>query len=108
VLVTAGWANLVLGTLFYLREVKKFSFGGVFSKVGTNAIAIYVTSSFITKLFYLIPFNGSSIHETLFETIYLHQGVDPALSSLLYAITVCAFYVLMASIMYQKKIFIKV
>jgi len=108
VLVTAGWANLVLGTLFYLREVKKFSFGGVFSKVGANAIAIYVTSSFITKLFYLIPFNGSSIHGALFETIYLHQAVDPALSSLLYAITVCAFYVLMAYFMYQKKIFIKV
>ena len=108
VLVTAGWANLVLGTLFYLREVKKFSFGGVFSKVGANAIAIYFTSSFITKLFYLIPFNESSIHGALFETIYLHQGIDPALSSLLYAITVCAFYVLMASIMYQKKIFIKV
>lgn len=108
VLVTAGWANLVLGTLFYLREVKKFSFGGVFSKVGANAIAIYFTSSFITKLFYLIPFNESSIHGALFETIYLHQGIDPALSSLLYAITVCAFYVLMASFMYQKKIFIKV
>jgi predicted acyltransferase len=108
VLVTAGWANLVLGTLFYLREVKKCSFGGVFSKVGANAIAIYFTSSFITKLFYLIPFNESSIHGALFETIYLHQGIDPALSSLLYAITVCAFYVLMASFMYQKKIFIKV
>ena len=108
VLVTAGWANLVLGTLFYLREVKKCSFGGVFSKVGANAIAIYFASSFITKLFYLIPFNESSIHGALFETIYLHQGIDPALSSLLYAITVCAFYVLMASFMYQKKIFIKV
>ena len=77
VLVTAGWANLVLGTLFYLREVKKLTFGRVFSKVGSNAIAIYFTSSFITKLFYLIPFNESSIHGALFETIYLHQGIDP-------------------------------
>ena len=108
VLVTAGWANLVLGTLFYLREVKKLTFGRVFSKVGANAIAIYFTSSFVTKLFYLIPINGSSIHGVLFEKIYLHQAVDPALSSLLYAITVCAFYVFMASFMYQKKIFIKV
>jgi predicted acyltransferase len=108
VLVTAGWANLVLGTLFYLREVKKLTFGRVFSKVGSNAIAIYFTSSFVTKLFYLIPINGSSIHGVLFEKIYLHQAVDPALSSLLYAITVCAFYVFMASFMYQKKIFIKV
>ena len=108
VLVTAGWANLVLGTLFYLREVKKLTFGRVFSKVGSNAIAIYFTSSFVTKLFYLIPINGSSIHGVLFEKIYLHQAVDPAFSSLLYAITVCAFYVFMASFMYQKKIFIKV
>jgi len=108
VLVTAGWANLMLGTLFYLREVKKLTFGRVFSKVGSNAIAIYFTSSFVTKLFYLIPINGSSIHGVLFEKIYLHQAVDPALSSLLYAITVCAFYVFMASFMYQKKIFIKV
>ena len=108
VLVTAGWANLALGTLFYLREVRKFTFGGVFSKVGANAIAIYFTSSFITKLFYLIPFNGSSIHGVLFEKTYLYQGIDPALSSLLYAITVCSFYVLMASFMHKKKIFIKI
>ena len=108
VMVTAGWANLVLGILFYLREVKKFRFGEVFSKVGANGIAIYFTASFITKLFYLIPVNGSSIHGFLFEKIYLNKGLAPELSSLLYALTVCFFYLLMASFMHKKKIFFKV
>lgn len=108
VLVTAGWANLVLGSLFYIHEVKKIRFGKIFSKVGTNAIAIYVCSSFITKLFYLIPVNGSSIHGYLFEKWYKHQGMETELSSLLYALSVCVFYALMAWYMDQKKIFIKV
>lgn len=108
VLVSAGWANLTLAVLFYLTELKKISVGGIFKKVGSNAIIIYFLSSFISKLFYLIPFNGSSIHGFFFSEFYVHDTIALELSSFLYALSVCIFYLFLASALYKKKIFIKI
>lgn len=109
VLVTAGWANLVLAFIYYLTDVKGLKFGGVFKQAGANAITVYFLSSFITKLFYSIQVNSEqSVHEWLFETIYVHDFLSLKFSSLLYGLSVVAFYMLLAYILYRKKIFIKV
>jgi predicted acyltransferase len=109
VLVTAGWANIVLAIIYYLTDVKKYRFGGIFRYAGANAITVYFLSSFITKLFYSIDVSeGTSIHEWLYQHIFVQGFLSPEFSSLLYALCVVAFYIWLATIMYRKKIFIKV
>lgn len=109
VLVTAGWANLLLALIYYLTDIKEIKFGSIFRYAGANAITVYFLSSFITKIFYSIKVNeNTSLHSWLFENIYVHDFMSAQLSSLLYGLTVISFYMLLAYIMYKKKIFIKV
>ncbi|MGB5314704.1 MAG: heparan-alpha-glucosaminide N-acetyltransferase domain-containing protein [Robiginitalea sp.] len=109
VLVTAGWANLVLALIYYLSDVRSLRFGSIFRYAGANAITVYFLSSFITNIFYEKKNEaGVSIHEQLFNTIYVHEGISLELSSLLYGLTVTSFYLLLGWWMYRKKIFIKV
>ena len=109
VLVTSGWANIFLALIYYLSDVKGLQFGSIFKYAGANAITVYFLSSFVTKLFYSIKVDSeTSLHGRLFQHIYVHDFMPMELSSLLYALTVVSFYMLLAYVMYQKKIFIKV
>lgn len=109
VLVTSGWANIFLALIYYLSDVKGVKFGSIFKYAGANAITVYFLSSFVSKLFYMIKVdNETSVHGWLFQNIYVHDFMAMELSSLLYGLTVVGFYILLAYIMYQKKIFIKV
>ncbi|MEO9511109.1 MAG: heparan-alpha-glucosaminide N-acetyltransferase domain-containing protein [Flavobacteriaceae bacterium] len=109
VLVTAGWANIVLALIYLLTDVKKVKFGSVFRYAGANAITVYFLSSFITKLFYSIKVAAdTSLHGWLFNKIYVHDFMAMELSSLLYGLSVVSFYCLLAYVLYKRKIFIKV
>jgi len=109
VLVTAGWANIILALIYYLTDIRKIAFGSIFRYAGANAIVVYFLSSFITKLFYSIKVNAdTSLHGWLFETIYVQEFLSMQLSSLLYGLTVVGFYCLLAYVLWQRKIFIKV
>jgi predicted acyltransferase len=109
VLVTAGWANIFLALIYYLTDVKGIQFGSIFKYTGANAITLYFLSSFVSKLFYSIQLgDGVSIHGWLFENLYRHSFLSGEMSSLLYGLTVVGFYLLLALIMYRRKIFIKV
>ena len=108
VLVTAGWAIIILALVYYITDIKSVKFGKVFIYVGMNAITIYFLSGFIAKTFGLLKINDQSIHSFLYETIYVQSFFSAKFSSMLYAITVIGFYVLLGSVMYRKKIFIKV
>ncbi|MEO1010455.1 MAG: heparan-alpha-glucosaminide N-acetyltransferase domain-containing protein [Bacteroidota bacterium] len=108
VLVTAGWANLFLAFIYYLTDVRGIQFGSIFRYAGANAIVVYFLSSFISKVFGMIKVGDTSFHGWLFHTLYVHDFMSLQLSSLLYGLTVVAFYCLLAYVLYQKKIFIKV
>ncbi|WP_422082926.1 acyltransferase family protein [Ulvibacterium sp.] len=109
VLVTAGWANMFLALIYYLTDVKGIEFGSIFRYAGANAIIVYFLSSFITKVFYSIKVGeDTSLHGWLFDTIYVHDFMSMQMSSLLYGLSVVAFYCLLAYVLYQRKIFIKV
>ncbi|MGX1927975.1 acyltransferase family protein [Flagellimonas sp. 2504JD4-2] len=109
VLVTAGWANVVLALIYYLTDVKGIKFGSIFRYAGANAIVVYFLSSFIAKLFYSIKVDEeTSLHGWLFNKIYVHDFLSMEFSSLLYGLSVVAFYCLLAYILYKRKIFIKV
>ena len=109
VMVTAGWANIFLALIYYLSDIRGMKFGSIFKYAGANAITVYFLSSFVSKLFYSIKVDGeTSLHGWLFQHIYVHDFMPVKLSSLLYALTVVSFYMLLAYVMYRKKIFIKV
>ncbi|MGB6153996.1 MAG: DUF5009 domain-containing protein [Pricia sp.] len=109
VLVTAGWANLILALIYYLTDIRGIAFGSIFRYAGANAIILYFLSSFISKVMGMIKVEGeTSLHGWLFDTVYVHGFMSLQLSSLLYALTVVAFYCLLAYVLYQRKIFIKV
>jgi predicted acyltransferase len=109
VLATAGWANVVLALIYYLTDIRKIQFGSIFRYAGANAIVIYFLSSFITKLFYLIKVDEkTSLHGWLFQNIFVHDFLSMQMSSLLYGLSVVAFYCLAAYVLYKRRIFIKV
>nr|WP_299071719.1 heparan-alpha-glucosaminide N-acetyltransferase domain-containing protein [uncultured Allomuricauda sp.] len=109
VLVTAGWANIVLALIYFLTDVKKIKLGSIFKYAGANAITVYFLSSFITKLFYTIKVDeDTSLHGWIFNKIYAHDFMTMELSSLLYGLSVVSFYCLLAYVLYKRRIFIKV
>jgi len=108
VLATSGWATLILAIIYYITDVKKVKFGVVFKYVGMNAITVYFLSSFISKTFYLTKIGDENVHSWIYNTVFVYDFFSDKLSSLLYALTVVSFYMLLGFIMYRKKIFIKV
>jgi len=108
VLVTSGWATLILAVIYYFTDVKKIRFGTVFKYVGMNAITIFFMSSFIAKTFVLLKIGGSSIHSWLYKNLVMQPLFTDKTASLLYALIVVTFYLVLGYVMYRKKIFIKV
>ncbi|QBA65303.1 acyltransferase family protein [Muriicola soli] len=109
VLVTAGWANIFLALIYYLTDVKGIQFGSIFRYTGANAITLYFLSSFVTKIFYSVQVEeGLSLHGWIYKNIYVQSFLSGELSSLLYGLSVVSFYLLLALLMYRRKIFIKV
>ena len=100
---------MYLAIVYYLTDIKKVKFGSIFKYVGMNAITIFFLSSFIAKIFNLTKVNETeTVHSWLYHTFYTSIISNDKLSSMLYALTVVAFYTLMAYILYKRKIIIKV
>lgn len=109
VLVTSGWGTLIIAVIYYLKDIKQYKFGTIFKYVGMNAITIYFLSSLISKTMYLIKIGeDSNIHSWFYNTVFVHDFFSLNLSSLLYALVVVVFYMLLGYIMFRRKIFIKV
>ena len=43
VLVTAGWANILLALIYYVSDVKGLKFGSIFKYAGANAVGAILT-----------------------------------------------------------------
>ena len=108
VLVTSGWGTLILSIIYFLTDEKNIKFGSIFKYVGMNAITVFFLSSFISKTFYLTKIGETNIHSFVYNKIFVHDFFSDKLSSLLYALTVVLFYLLLGYVMYRRKIFIKV
>ncbi len=108
VLVTAGYATVILAIIYYIVDVKHWHFGAIFKKVGMNAITIYFLSGFIGKCFYLIPVGKTNLHAWLFNTVFNVPDSMLKLASLGYALGVVLVYLGLGGYLFKKKIFIKV
>jgi predicted acyltransferase len=103
VLVTAGWASILLWVISFFSDFQNTKFGDVFKRVGANALILYFLSSFISKIFGI-----TGIHGWLYENLYVHDFMAAKLSSLLYGLSVAGFYVLLGLFLWKRKIFVKV
>ena len=109
VLVTSGRATLILAVVYYLKDIRQIKFGNIFKYVGMNAITIYFLSSFISKTMYLTKTGGNNnLHSFMYTTFFVQSFLSDNFSSLLYGVTVVAFYLSIGYLMFRKKIFIKV
>jgi predicted acyltransferase len=107
VLVTAGFACLLLGTCYYLVDILKYT-GGTKPGIvfGANAIAVYFLSDIISPLFYSVPLGSDSLNGHFMHGLVAF-GVPSKLSSMLYAILFVVVNYGVALFLYRRKIFIK-
>jgi predicted acyltransferase len=107
VLVTSGLASLLMGAMYYVVDILKYTSGtkpGII--FGSNAIAIYVISDVISYLFYTISFGTLALSEH-FMAGMTTIGFAPKFVSMLYAILFVFINFIIAYILYKRKIFIK-
>lgn len=107
VLVTSGLASLVLGTMFYVVDIRNHTSGtrpGII--FGANAIAVYVLSDIISIIFYTLHFGSASLNQHFMNGL-TGIGFAPELASMLYAIIFVMINFLIAYFLYKKKIFIR-
>ncbi len=109
VLVTSGWATIILAIVYYFTDVRSIKFGSVFKYVGMNAITIFFLSGFFAKTFYLTKIGEKqNIHSYLYTTFFENSFPTDKMASFSYAFVVVIFYITLGYFLYKKKIFIKV
>lgn len=97
VFYSAGWAMFVLAFLVYVIDVRGYGkFFFPFKALGMNALAIFVISGLLMKIIWI--YIGWDYTEIF--------GVNEFMS-LLFALIYMSLHILLAVIMYRKKIFIK-
>ncbi len=103
VLVAAGWSFLLLALFYYLIDVRGWKKGFlVFVWIGMNPITLYLLTSFINFSALARRFVGGEIQ------FVLDNRVAKGLGELLVALVSLGILILIARVMYVKRIFLKV
>jgi predicted acyltransferase len=107
VLVTSGFASMLLGALYFLIDIrgraKGIAPGVIF---GANAIAAYVLADILALVFYITPVGGDTLNHHAVAALS-QTGMDPRLASMLYALFFVCINFIPANLLYKKRIFIK-
>ena len=107
VLLTSGFAALLLGALYFIVDILDRQRGtGVGVIFGANAITVYVMADIFALFFYGPPFDGQSLNELTVNAM-TGAGFAPKFASMVYALTFTAVNFIPAYILYRKKVFIK-
>jgi predicted acyltransferase len=107
VLVTSGFAAILLGAFYYLVDIKGFTKGtrpGII--FGANAITIYFLADVWALIFYEFKWGGASLNDRFVQGLSAN-GCDPKFASFAYAILFVLINFFPALWLYRKKIFIK-
>jgi predicted acyltransferase len=107
VLVTAGFAAMILGAFFLVADVmghSRWCLPGVI--FGANAITAYMLGDLLSLFFYQLPVGPSSLNQHAVR-ILTGMGLEPALASWIYALFFVCIIFIPVWIMYRRKIFIK-
>lgn len=107
VLVTSGFASMLLGALYFLIDIrgrtKGIAPGVIF---GANAITAYVLGDILALLFYIMPIGGDTLNHHAVAALS-QTGMDPRLASMLFALLFVCINFIPAYVLYKKRIFIK-
>ena len=115
VLLSAGMACLVLAAIYWLVDVQGYRGRGIkpFLVFGTNAITAYWLSSLMGIVLNWIvitsPEDGESLvlQTYIYETFYA-RWLSPENASLAYALSFVVLWVLLLSLLYRRRIFIRI
>ena len=113
VLFTAGAACVTLAACLWIVDVKKITWWTrPFVIFGTNPIVAFVGSEVLARSIYSlikVPFNGKSvsIQTAIYETAFA-SWLDPKDASLLFALCIVLLWLGILTLLYRKKIFLKV
>jgi len=111
VLYTGGIGMQFLAACYWLVDVQGFSrWAKPFTYYGTNAIFVFVASGLLAKTLIRIKMDEEgkvSLWSYLYQNIYA-TWLPPKDASLLFAITLILFFLVILRQMYKRKIFIKV
>jgi predicted acyltransferase len=114
VLYAAGWASVVLAGLIWIIDIKSYKkWTSFFVAFGMNPLFIFALSGlWANTLSRIIKFTNNEGQLTSGNSWLYHQVfvplAGPLNGSLLFALAHVAFFWIIARILYQKKIFIKV
>jgi predicted acyltransferase len=107
VLVTSGFAALLLGAVYFIVDILGHTKGtkpGIM--FGANAITVFVLADVLSILFYYLKFGGYSLNQHG-VTALTSVGFDPRFASMAYALFFVCVNFIPAYILYRRKIFIK-
>ncbi len=113
VVFTAGLALELLACCYWLIDIKGYKRWALpFIIFGTNALAVYFLSEMSVNLAALVRFTTpdggqSDIRTIAYERLYASWAA-PVNASLLFAISTVLLWLVVATILYRKRIFIKV
>jgi predicted acyltransferase len=112
VVYTSGIALTTLAVCFWLIDVREYKkYTGFFLAFGSNAIAAYILAELLAKLFYSIKINyhgeATSLKTVLFE-LFSFSSLNLSFVSFVLALLWVALIWIPISLMYKRKIFIKV
>ena len=113
VVLTAGLALQLLGICFWLIDINGMRrWAKPFLIFGTNALAIYFLAELFSRLISLVTFtraDGAAVdlQTYLYQTLFA-SWASPKGASLLYAICIVLLWLGVATILYRKRVFIKV
>ena len=105
VLVTTGWALIVLAVFVWLMDVKGKPFEPLLV-YGMNPLFIYVVSWVWVVVYYLIPVGSSNLYDVVFGWFLAGDSPNMA-ASLLFAISHVYLFWLICLYLYRRNIVIK-
>ncbi len=103
VLVTSGFAALVLGSLYFSVDLQGHR-GGTKPGIvfGANAIAVYVIGDLLGVIFYRLPVGGLPLNEQ-FQLALTGAGMAPKFVSMLYGLLFVGLNYIPAYWLYKKR-----
>ena len=108
VLYHSGWALLTLGTIWWLVDVKGYkSWTPPLIWFGMNPLFIYILHSVIVKIMFAIKIGGDASYTWIYDNVFA-SWLSPVNASLAFALMHVGINLLVAWILFKKRIFIKV
>ncbi len=113
VLYTSGLALCFLGFCYYLIDIKGYDkWTKPFVIFGVNALALYIGSGLMARMWGIIRVTGADGKETslqnwIYQTVFVPLA-DAKTSSALFAFCFILFWLFLMWLLYRKRIYIKV